>query len=349
MKSKVKDVAVERGDEIEQLRKSPIREVPPISSNPIDIPIDKIGIDPTNPGADEAKSLRYKRRAGSIRDSVDIIGSVVYPIVVCQKPDDPTRYIHVDGYGRLSELRNRGVKTIRAFVFPPLSLEQRICLRETLNAAQEPFDAVSVVRDLWQLAAERGLSLDNPEQVKTLVRDLPEKVRKFQRDLIMLGQWHPKAVAKLGESYEEDGQAIGIDKIRGLNSIIRVVRERHPKVLKRLGGDRDLSLTLAQMYTDGKFRIGTRSQEAIRKVTRNIKDMREDHDKVFEFFDQQQSWTALPSSNGKSNVASPDLLKRCQDFMTALLEVEDASTLSVKERRALERTDTVLGQVLGQS
>ena len=349
MKAKSKDVAVERGDEIEQLRTSPIREIPPISNNPIEILIDKIEIDPTNPGADEVKSLRYKRRAGSIRDSVDIIGSVVYPIVVCQKPNDPTRYIHVDGYGRLSELRNRGVKTIRAFVFPPLSLEQRICLRETLNAAQEPFDAVSVVRDLWQLAAERGLSLDNPEQVKTLVRDLPEKVRKFQRDLIMLGQWHPKAVAKLGESYEEDGQAIGIDKIRGLHSIIRAVHDRHPKVLKRLGGDRDLSLTLAQMYTDGKFRAGTRSQEAIRNVARVVKDLREDHEKLFEFFDQQQSWTALPSSNGKSNPPSPDLLKRSQDFVSALLEVDDAAKLTVKERRALERTSLVLGQVLGQA
>src|SRR5437660_5018728 len=95
MKAKSKDVAVERGDEIEQLRTSPIREIPPISNNPIEILIDKIEIDPTNPGADEVKSLRYKRRAGSIRDSVDIIGSVVYPIVVCQKPNDPTRYIHV--------------------------------------------------------------------------------------------------------------------------------------------------------------------------------------------------------------------------------------------------------------
>ena len=191
--------------------------------------------------------------------------------------------------------------------------------------------------------------MDNPEQVKTLVRDLPEKVRKFQRDLIMLGQWHPKAVAKLGESYEEDGQAIGIDKIRGLHSIIRAVHDRHPKVLKRLGGDRDLSLTLAQMYTDGKFRAGTRSQEAIRNVARVVKDLREDHEKLFEFFDQQQSWTALPSSNGKSNPPSPDLLKRSQDFVSALLEVDDAAKLSVKERRALERTSLVLGQVLGQA
>ena len=48
MKAKSKDVAVERGDEIEQLRTSPIREIPPISNNPIEILIDKIEIDPTN-------------------------------------------------------------------------------------------------------------------------------------------------------------------------------------------------------------------------------------------------------------------------------------------------------------
>ena len=348
MKTRSKEVASERGDEIQQLRTSPIREVPPISNHPIDIEIARIEIDATNPGADEAKSLRYQRRAGSIRDSVDIIGSIVYPIVVCQKPDDPTRYIHVDGYGRLSELRNRGAKTVRALVFPPLTLEQRICMRETLNAAQEPFDAVSIVRDLWQLAHERGLSLDNAEQVKTLVRDLPEKVRKFQRDLIMLGKWHPKAVDKLGESYEEDGQAIGIDKIRSLHSLIRVVHDRHAKVLKRLGGERELSLTLAQMYTEGKFRGGgTRSQEAIRNVTRTVKNLREDHDKLFDFFDQQQSWTALPSSNGRA--APADVLKTCQDFVAALLEIEEPAKLDVKERRALERTATVLSQVLGNA
>jgi hypothetical protein len=46
--------------------------------------------------------------------------------------------------------------------------------------------------------------------------------------------------------------------------------------------------------------------------------------------------------------ATPDLLKRCQDFVSALLEIEEPSKLSVKERPALERTDTVLGQVLGR-
>jgi len=346
MKMKVKEVASTRGDEVDQLRGSPIHDLPPTTNHPVDIEIARIEIDPTNPGADEAKSLRYQRRAGSIRDSVDIIGSIVYPIVVCQKADDPTRYIHVDGYGRLSELRNRGAKTVRALVFPPLSLEQRICLRETLNAAQEPFDAVSVVRDLWQLAHERGLSLDNAEQVKTLVRDLPEKVRKFERDLVMLGKWHPKAVDKLGESYEEDGQAIGIDKIRGLHSVIRAVHSRHPNVLKRLGGERELSLTLAKMYTDGKFRGGgTRSQDAIRSVSRSIKNLREDHEKLFDFFDQQQSWTALPSSNGKTPAA--DVVKTCQNFVATLLEIDEPGKLSVKERRALERTAMVLGQVLG--
>ena len=84
-------------------------------------------------------------------------------------------------------------------------------------------------------------------------------------------------------------------------------------------------------------------------MARVVKDLREDHEKLFEFFDQQQSWTALPSSNGKSNPPSPDLLKRSQDFVSALLEVDDAAKLSVKERRALERTSLVLGQVLGQA
>jgi len=350
MKKKSKDAVLERGEIIQQLRSSPIRGILPISPDPIEVDFDRIDIDSTNPGADEVTSLRYGRRAGSIRDSLDIIGSVVYAPVVCQHPEDPTRFIHIDGYGRLSELRNRGIKRIRVIVFPPLTLEQRICLRETLNAAQEPFDAVSVLKDLWQLAKERGLNLNSPEQVRTLVRDLPEKVQKFEEALVMLGRWHPDAVAKLGESYGANGQAIGLDKFKELDAIIAAVRKVHPKTLERLGGERAFSQRLAQMYIDDKFRMGTRSQHAIRQVARTVKLLPPEHEKLFSFFDEQRPWTTLsgPELPPPPPPSAPDLVEFCKAFTAVLLEVEEPSALSVKERRALDRTATVLNQVLGR-
>ncbi len=349
-KAKVKPAVLERGEIVKQLRTSPIRGIVPVSPDPIEIDLDQIEIDPTNPGADETKSLRYQRRQGSIRDSYDIMGSIVYPPVVCEHTVDAGRYIHVDGYGRLSELRGRGVKRVRAFVFPPLTLEQRICLRETLNAAEEPFDAISVLQDLRHLGKERGLDLANPEQVRTLVRDLPEKVQKFEDDLVLLGRWHPDAVAKLGENYSGNGQAIGIDKFRELDSIIGVLRKRHPKTLERLGGEKRLSLLLARMYAEGKFRMGSRSQDAIRSARRAISQLPPEDERLFNFFDQQLPWTILiPDPPPPKLTPQTDLVEVCKEFAAVLLVVEEPSALSVKERRALDRTLAVLNQVLGRS
>ena len=143
-------------------------------------------------------SSRGSRRAGSIRCFYHILSRIVYPIIVCQHPDQPGRYIHIDGYGRLKEAKARGRQLIDAIVFPPLDLEQRICMRQTLNAAQEPFDAVSIIQDLQELAKIRNVDTSDPEQVKTLVRDLPERVRKKEKDLLMLARLHPKAVSSMG-------------------------------------------------------------------------------------------------------------------------------------------------------
>jgi hypothetical protein len=349
-------VAVERGDEIKNLRSSPLRGIKPIQPDPLDIPIERIELDPTNPGGDPTKppteatqSLRYGRRAGSISDSFDILGGIVYPIVVCQKENDANRYILIDGHGRLGEVRIRGLKKIRALVFAHLTVEQRICFREVLNSAQEPFDAVSIVRDLWQLAEARGLKLDSHEEIKTLVRDLPEKIRAYQDDLFMLGRWHPKAVAKLGENYKQNGQTIGVDKIRDLDKIVKALDRRHPATLARLGGERKFTLTLTQMYSDGKFRTeGTKSQQAIRAVTKSIRALPVEHEKVFRFFDEQSSWVVLENVDDAVSVQPGDLLKACKDFAALLLEVDELNALGDKERRALERTATVLDQVLGQ-
>src|SRR5438093_4703364 len=112
-------VQTEPADNVGAVRQSPIHDVRPISENPIEVDISAIEIDQTNPGS-QTESRRYERREESIRDSYDIIGDVVYPIIVCQKPENPDEFIHVDGFGRLSEVIARGAKTVRAFVYPPL-------------------------------------------------------------------------------------------------------------------------------------------------------------------------------------------------------------------------------------
>src|ERR1043166_1508603 len=129
---------------VEALRSSPVHDLIPLNGVPISIDIHSIEIDPTNPGG-VTESMRYQRRAPSIHDSYDILNRIVYPILVCVHPEKSDKYMHIDGFGRLDEAHVRGQKKILAIVYPPLSLEQRICLRQTLNAAQEAFDAASII------------------------------------------------------------------------------------------------------------------------------------------------------------------------------------------------------------
>jgi hypothetical protein len=329
------------------LRSSPIHGLTPLHENAILIDIDAIDIDPTNPGS-ITESMRYQRRAPSIRDSYDILGRIVYPIIVCKTPDGKARYMHVDGFGRLSHAQARGQQKIYAIVYPPLSLEQRICLRETLNAAQEPFDAVSIIRDLQELAKERHLDVTNEEHLRTLVRDLPEKVRKHERSLVMLARWHPKAVEALGESYRKDGKTIGLDKFKDLARILTTLKEQHPKTLAKLGGESELSLKLARMYLNKKFSEGSRSQDSIRKVRATLASMRGEDPSVLDFFVKEKSYTELPRGDeAPERSVKSELLAACQSLTKLLVEVE-AEALSLPERRALERTEAVLDKVLSE-
>ena len=336
---------------ISHLRSSPIHGLVPVHANPIPVSIDAIEIDPTNPGQ-TTQSLRDQRRAGSMRDSYDILARIVYPIIVCQEFGDAAHFIHVDGFGRLSEAKARGQKSIDAIVYPPLTLEQRICLRQTLNAAEEPFDAVSIIHDLQILAKERGLDVSNPEQIKTLVRDLPERVRKHEHDLIMLARLHPTAIQAMGESYRMDGKTIGLDKFRGIARILHTMEESHPIAVKKLGGPREVSLRLSKMYLDKKFSEGKRSQEAIRDVAKALKELPADDRRVTEFFEQELSHTELsapakPEAGGNHNRES-EMTNACQRLLTLLVAL-DIESLSRAERRVLERTATVLNKVVGTS
>jgi hypothetical protein len=332
---------------VSSLRSSPIHNVNPLFDSPVVIDLDSIEIDATNPGG-STKSLRYQRRAPSIRDSYDILNKIVYPVVVCEHPQHRGKYMHIDGFGRLSEAKARGQRQVSAIVYPSLTLEQRICLRQTLNAAQEAFDAVSIIRDLQELANQRGLDVTNPEHVKTLVRDLPEKVRKHEKDLIMLSRLHPTAIEAMGESYKKDGQTIGLDKFRGMSRILATMEERHPKTLEKLGGQRELSLKLSKMYLDKKFSDGTRSQEAIRQVAHSLKELPEEDRTVSEFFQKEKTYSDLPLLTGRRQAASAaaSLSETCQALIAILLDL-DPKVLTMRDRRTLERTDAVLHEVLG--
>jgi ParB-like chromosome segregation protein Spo0J len=343
MKTNSKAKPQKEQSDVSALRSSPIHDSLPIHPNPVPIEVSSIELDPTNPGS-ATQSMRDSRRRGSIRDSYDILSRIIYPVIVCEKEGNPDRYIHVDGYGRLKEAQARGQQKISAIVYPPLSLEQRICMRQTLNAAQEPFDAVSIIHDLRELARIRRVDTSDPEQVRTLVRDLPERVRKHEKDLLMLARLHPKAVSAMGESYRKDGATIGLDKFRNIARVLRTMEERHPKSVARLGGSKELSLKISKMYLDKKFSEGTRSQEAIRRVAQALDHLPPDDSKISDFFANERSYTDLDGSGVESSGKSP-LVEACRSLTKILVDV-DIDSLTSAELRALERTESVLNKVL---
>lgn len=328
------------------LRSSPIHGIKPISAQPIQLDVDAVVSDETNPGA-VTESLRYSRREPSIRDSFDIIGSVVYPIVVCEHTNDVKRengkHINIDGHGRLDQIRRRNEPTVWALVYPPLNLEQRICLRQTLGASQEPFDAVSVMQDLQILAKERGLDVSNVDDLEVLLRDLPEKVRKYRRDLLILTRWDLDSLdspARLGESYKQNSHAIGLDKIRAMTRIVDALKDHHPKVYQELGGDKGTTRRLASMYVAKKFSTGRRSQDALRTVVKAIRELDEGNPLVETFFNEELDHAVLvpfaPKKGPTPNdIPTPkDIRTLCQD-LASLLVVADPDDLDDAERTAI--------------
>ena len=339
-------------ERVKGLRSSPIRGIRPVSDQVATIPIEDIELDPTNPGS-VTTSRRYQRREKSMLDSFDILDSVVYPIVVCQHPEHPEKYIHIDGAGRMTMLRSRGAKEVSAIVYPPMPLEERICFRQTLNAAQEPFDAVSIIHDLRILASERGLSLQDKGHLKALVRDLPDRVQAKEKDLLLLTEWHPDVVARMGEPTEPDEEVIGLDQLRSLNRLLQAINKQHPTVTDDLGGKQQVSKVLADAFTFRRFAVGMRSQEGIRKATKAAKEQPKDSDYVRRFLQGQIPLAELLDAPTAEDVSddntelteSSALIKACQNLTSWLVSV-DADALSERERRTLEWTLRVLESVI---
>src|SRR5438067_667924 len=110
---------VEAIDYVEKLSASPIHGITPIGESEVELSL--LDTDPTNPGSDVTSS-RYKRRETPISESFDILGRIVYPLVVCAKEDGSGRFWIVDGHGRMEEGRRRRLKKMKAIIFPSLTL-----------------------------------------------------------------------------------------------------------------------------------------------------------------------------------------------------------------------------------
>ena len=337
-------------ERIDALRNSLVHGLHPLRENDL-ILIDDIEIDSTNPGS-LTESHRYERREESMLDSYDILERVVYPIVVCEKPDEDGKYIHIDGYGRLGMLRAKGVKEVKAIIYPPMNLEQRICFRQTLNAAQEPFDPVSIIHDLKLLAQERGLSLQNRADIKALVRDLPARVQAREKDLLILARWHSEVVDRMGEQSGSQQEVIGLDQLRGLDRLLSAVVKEHPHVAEKKGGPLEVSKILGQCFYDQRFADGMRSQEGIRKAIKAVKSLPENHAAVDEFLAGDIGLRTLirqgeerSEEQESSDERDVTIIEACQTLASLLIQV-DANSLSEGEYRALERTQRVLESVI---
>jgi hypothetical protein len=228
-----------------------------------------------------------------------------------------------------------------------MNLEQRICLRQTLGAAQEAFDPASVIADLKLLAQERDLDIENPSHVETLIRDMPAKVQQRRRDLLTLARWDSSMVDKVGESPNAGSDTIGLDKIKGLTRIVDAVKKHHPVVYKRLGADKGLTKKLGTMYLDRKFSHGTRSQEAIRKVTAGITALDTNDPDVQRYLEHELPYDVM-ANFAPAKSAKDDIESVCKQLVQLLLKA-DSSKLSSDELSILKRSNVQIINLLQEA
>jgi hypothetical protein len=336
-------------DHIQMLTGSPIHGIKPIGEYLVET--SRLQTDPTNPGSD-AYSKRYKRREKPISESYDILGGLVYPIVVSQKDDGSGELLIVDGHGRRDEAGRRNQKEINCIVFPPLTLEQRILLRQVLNAAQEPFDTPLVLRDLHLLAHERGLNLSNDVDLRALLADLPVNIRKHEDKLKVLAKWPADVSDKIGIDDNDETGVIGFDKIRELDQLVGAVRAHHPKAAAEYPGQ-ELNRQVLKLYVKNAFRDGGRSQEGIRDARALIKKINNDNPLVTKFLKGgmlvgefvEASDPHRKDRDKAGNDVQFGLIDLCKQLNSILTDV-DAHNLSAVEKRTLKRTSELISQVL---
>jgi hemerythrin-like domain-containing protein len=338
-------------DHIQMLMASPIHVIKPLGEYPVEIA--KLDTDPSNPGSDPYSS-RYKRREKPISESYDILGAIIYPLVISTKDDGTGRFWIIDGHGRRDEAVRRNQQEINAIIFPPLTLEQRILLRQVLNAAQEPFDTPLVLRDLFLLAQERGLDIRNDMDLRALLSDLPVNIRKHEDKLKVLAKWPQDVADKIGIDDNEEKGVLGYDKIKELDTLVNAVKKHHPKAAALFR--QYLNRQVLTLYSSSVFRDGGRSQQRIRDARAAMKRIENDDPVVSKFlkgnmlvgeFEQASESHAKDKGNAAADTVgtSLNLVDLCKMLNSMLTDV-DAQNLSAVERRTLKRTSELISKVL---
>ncbi len=277
---------------VEQMRRSPLHAVKPVGLK--HIRLKNVHLDPTNPGNPNAMvSERYSRREPAMRDSFYILDSIVYPLVVTQKTAGSDDVILVDGHGRYSLATKMGLTELACIVYPPMKLEDRIRLRQVLGAAQEPFDAPLVLKDLRLLAETRKLDLANGDDMDLLLADLPINLgEKAQKQLKLLAKWPAELIHRIAIEHDDNAGVLGIDMLKELDSVVNTLKREHPEVFKSLGESaREKAL---EVYFGGKLRAkGQRSQDALRELRKVLKTAPKNDDHVAQLFNGDIAYPAF--------------------------------------------------------
>jgi len=227
-------------------------------------------------------------------------------------------------------------------------------LREVLNTAQETIDPPLILRDLQTMADELGLDIRNSDgAVEELLSYFPVSFAAEMKDkLQVLAQW-PKDVSdkiSVDVTRKDDGDepgTIGYRKIHSLNVLLRGVRKHHPAVSSQYPGEK-LNRRLLQLYFDGAFRDGGRSQEGITRATWAIKNTDMNDDPLVGDFlkggiKANELNSKVTAKLQAKQAAEPPLVKACNE-LKALLATLYPPELSAKEKFALKSTYTVLGE-----
>jgi hypothetical protein len=264
-----------------------------------------------------------------------------------------------DGHGRMGEAKARGQKSIDCIIFPELTSSQRIVLREVLNAAQEPFDSALVVKDIQKLAEERGLNIrDNPEDLEALLAELPTTMAEdLRKKFKVLAQW-PKDIAdKISvDVYQRDDDeagsgTIGLRKLYDLNVVLKKLRNHHAAVLNQYPGDK-LNRRLFDLYHDGAFRDGGRSQDGISRFNMTIKEADENEPLVADFMKGNlklgECIAKLEAKQHAKQKSESQLMRVCNELNGLLAQLYPGD-LDTKERFALKTSYTLIGAALAEA
>ena len=98
------------------------------------------------------------------------------------------------------------------------------------------------------------------------------------------------------------------------------------------------------MYLDQKFSQGTRSQEAIRRVTAGITEVPENDPTVQSYFDHELSYETMARS-APAKTGTNDIASACEALVRLLVKA-DAGNLGDDEVRILKRTNLQISGTL---